>query len=664
MMKCFTELTNTLYFLAAGMKHLRDNNIMHRDLKPGNIMKFISEDGSSVYKLTDFGAARELEDDQQFVSLYGTEEYLHPDMYERAVLRKSAGKTFKANFDLWSIGVTLFHIATGSLPFKPYGGRKNKETMHKITTEKISGIICGIQHSENGEIEWSRNLPKTCLLSPAFQQLVTKLLAHLMECQGARMWSFDQFFNSVTYILGHRVYHVFFVNSMKDVVLYIQPNETVNDLKQRLKTYTGILPESQLLLWNKQQVLDINQVNTTLDNPIILLNSDPTKMKASPIMSNNPPKFPDLHVSLTNCDQDAQLAKQSASMAYSVQRIIVKCVLYYRLAKQTPGQVISFIDGNVKLLGEKELSCLNLYNALKKELQHLCNTSSSLKQLKTKYNIQDGNCNSPDPVANAQKLFFKLTDYWTSLSKKMVSLSDKVKELNDKWAREPIAVSDTNIASALTKSRYHCQKIKESWQTLHKDKTSRILSMNEEQLHQLEKIKIENNCKKLGKLLCNICYSALGEITDKLEDWYTGAQVAIVQADCLIKELAIFMNDCDELQQSLTQVKEEEKRIWAVLINSNNTPTNTNVPSMPLISNQQPKQQLAAAANNTLERSSYLDNVLSSELGCEGLSLPPNLAEEITRLREAHNRLWSALEENQAVISEFESLAVDPSPAL
>jgi hypothetical protein len=37
----------------------------------------------------------------QFVSLYGTEEYLHPDMYERAVLRKPVGKTFGATVDLW-----------------------------------------------------------------------------------------------------------------------------------------------------------------------------------------------------------------------------------------------------------------------------------------------------------------------------------------------------------------------------------------------------------------------------------------------------------------------------------------------------------------------------------------------------------------------------------
>ena len=58
------------------MKHLRDNNLVHRDLKPGNIMKFVSLDGTTIYKLTDFGAARELEDDQQFMSLYGTEEYL------------------------------------------------------------------------------------------------------------------------------------------------------------------------------------------------------------------------------------------------------------------------------------------------------------------------------------------------------------------------------------------------------------------------------------------------------------------------------------------------------------------------------------------------------------------------------------------------------------
>jgi hypothetical protein len=38
-------------FPAEGMKHLRDLNLVHRDLKPGNIMKFLAPDGSIIYKV-------------------------------------------------------------------------------------------------------------------------------------------------------------------------------------------------------------------------------------------------------------------------------------------------------------------------------------------------------------------------------------------------------------------------------------------------------------------------------------------------------------------------------------------------------------------------------------------------------------------------------------
>ena len=53
----------------------------------------------------------------------------HPGMYERAVLRLPTGQQFDAKVDLWSLGVTFYHVATGHLPFQPYGGRSNKETM-------------------------------------------------------------------------------------------------------------------------------------------------------------------------------------------------------------------------------------------------------------------------------------------------------------------------------------------------------------------------------------------------------------------------------------------------------------------------------------------------------------------------------------------------------
>lgn len=65
-------------------------------------MRVIGEDGRSVYKLTDFGAARELEDDEQFVSLYGTEEYLVRGVGQR-LLRPHAclGKPRPAPDELW-----------------------------------------------------------------------------------------------------------------------------------------------------------------------------------------------------------------------------------------------------------------------------------------------------------------------------------------------------------------------------------------------------------------------------------------------------------------------------------------------------------------------------------------------------------------------------------
>lgn len=53
----------------------------------------------------------------------------HPGMYERAVLKLPNSQSFDAKVDLWSLGVTFYHTATGQLPFQPYGGRTNRHTM-------------------------------------------------------------------------------------------------------------------------------------------------------------------------------------------------------------------------------------------------------------------------------------------------------------------------------------------------------------------------------------------------------------------------------------------------------------------------------------------------------------------------------------------------------
>ncbi|NWJ04132.1 IKKE kinase, partial [Crypturellus undulatus] len=241
-----SEFLIVLQCVVAGMNHLRENGIVHRDIKPGNIMRLMGEDGQSIYKLTDFGAARELDDDEKFVSVYGTEEYLHPDMYERAVLRKPQQKAYGVTVDLWSIGVTFYHAATGSLPFVPFGGpRRNKEVMHKITTEKPRGAIAGVQRQENGSIEWSYKLPATCRLSMGLQIQLIPILANILEADQEECWGFDQFFAETSDILHRIVVDVFSLQQASLHRIYIHSHNTTTKFLDAVFEQTSIAPHQQ-----------------------------------------------------------------------------------------------------------------------------------------------------------------------------------------------------------------------------------------------------------------------------------------------------------------------------------------------------------------------------------------------------------------------------------
>ncbi|KAI5745956.1 hypothetical protein M8J76_015817 [Diaphorina citri] len=333
------EFLLVLEHLTAGMKHLRDNRLVHRDLKPGNIMKFICDDGSTIYKLTDFGAARELEEDQQFMSLYGTEEYLHPDMYERAVLRKPVGKTFGATVDLWSIGVTLYHVATGNLPFRPYGGRRNKETMYYITTKKASGVISGTQTSENGEIDWCTDLPNNCQLSLGLKKLVTPILAGLLEVDSKKIWSFERFFSEVTKTLNRKLVHLFHINRLQCIRIYLHPDDAYDQLQDLIQEQTDVTPNKQILLYKNTHFSHVIEPETSGKNFPVISPEEPLLLFSEE--NNNVtlpsdidiPKFPSFP-NVVSVENDATLAKQACSTGHVCKRRIEKlskssCLTHY-----------------------------------------------------------------------------------------------------------------------------------------------------------------------------------------------------------------------------------------------------------------------------------------------------------------------------------------------
>ncbi len=102
------EVVDIMLQLTDGIAVAHDKYIIHRDLKPQNIM--ISDDGK--IKITDFGIAMALNSTQvtQTNSVMGSVHYLPPE--------QASGKGSTTKSDIYSMGIMMFELLTGKLPFK------------------------------------------------------------------------------------------------------------------------------------------------------------------------------------------------------------------------------------------------------------------------------------------------------------------------------------------------------------------------------------------------------------------------------------------------------------------------------------------------------------------------------------------------------------------
>eukprot|EP00826_Nyctotherus_ovalis_P057190 TRINITY_DN7811_c0_g2_i1.p1 TRINITY_DN7811_c0_g2~~TRINITY_DN7811_c0_g2_i1.p1 ORF type:complete len:791 (+),score=232.68 TRINITY_DN7811_c0_g2_i1:50-2422(+) len=109
----YEEVKAISYSLASALYFMHSKNIIHRDIKPNNLLISLDEKTQrlSSVKLTDFGTSREMFNCEA-ETMAGTPRYMAPDVF-------SGGYSLKA--DVWSYGVTLYLLAYGILPGE-FGG--------------------------------------------------------------------------------------------------------------------------------------------------------------------------------------------------------------------------------------------------------------------------------------------------------------------------------------------------------------------------------------------------------------------------------------------------------------------------------------------------------------------------------------------------------------
>ena len=141
------QATNIMSQIVSGIKYLHQYGIVHRDLKPDNIM-ITQQNDFGIIKIMDFGLSKIVSPQEKMVDGYGSLSYVAPEILLRTPYNKEV--------DIWSIGVILFYMLCGHLPFR---GSKEDVVANKIVFD----------NPEFDEDEWEtrsktvRNLIEACL---------------------------------------------------------------------------------------------------------------------------------------------------------------------------------------------------------------------------------------------------------------------------------------------------------------------------------------------------------------------------------------------------------------------------------------------------------------------------------------------------------------------
>eukprot|EP00047_Mylnosiga_fluctuans_P002025 m.222837 g.222837 ORF g.222837 m.222837 type:complete len:788 (-) comp10834_c0_seq1:283-2646(-) len=138
------DIALVLHQLVAALNYLGERNILHRDLKPQNILLQKSAVGMPIIKIADFGFARELYQEDLAATFCGSPLYMAPEVLD--------GDSYNAMADLWSVGTIVYQCLTGVAPYRAQSIKALKEMMHSgnrplipsTTSPALADLLTGL----------------------------------------------------------------------------------------------------------------------------------------------------------------------------------------------------------------------------------------------------------------------------------------------------------------------------------------------------------------------------------------------------------------------------------------------------------------------------------------------------------------------------------------
>lgn len=155
------QLSKIVRDILCGLDYLHKNGVIHRDIKPQNIL-LNRENGNYIAKITDFGLAKNIDSSSLSSKLMGTMEYMSPEQFDTN--KYGIDGKIGVGLDLWSLGVILYEMFTGDLPF----GNRHEGATHEQLLFNI--LQKDVRPDLNDVPEPFRTIIARCLVRKAEQR--------------------------------------------------------------------------------------------------------------------------------------------------------------------------------------------------------------------------------------------------------------------------------------------------------------------------------------------------------------------------------------------------------------------------------------------------------------------------------------------------------------